>query len=65
MSHQINFATASPCNGFCEIDPKTDLCKGCFRTMSEIISWQSYDYSQKKEVLQKVMDRKKKLKQSK
>ena len=61
MLHQINPATASPCNGFCEIDSKTDLCKGCFRTMSEIISWQEYSDKQKLEVLQKAKERKEKI----
>ena len=61
MLHQINPSTASPCNGFCEMHSKTKLCKGCLRTMQEIISWQMYTDAQKREVLHKVMERKKKL----
>ena len=62
MLHQINPSAASPCNGFCEIDTKTDMCKGCFRKMLEIISWQEYSEKQKLEVLERVKERKEKLK---
>ena len=62
MLGQINRELSSPCNGFCNIDTKTDLCKGCFRKMSEITAWQSYSDAEKIEVLQKVKQRKEKLK---
>jgi predicted Fe-S protein YdhL (DUF1289 family) len=62
MLHQINSATASPCNGFCELDKIKKLCKGCFRTMSEIISWQNYTDEQKLEVLKKAQERKSQMK---
>ena len=62
MLHNIDQSTSSPCNGFCEIDKKTNLCKGCFRTISEIVSWQNYSDKQKLEVLQRVKERKEKLK---
>lgn len=30
---------ASPCISICRIDPTTDLCEGCWRTLDEIASW--------------------------
>lgn len=48
----------SPCNNDCLIDHKTQLCKGCFRTIDEIIHWMNYSNEQKKIVLEKVNSRK-------
>lgn len=32
-------ATDTPCVGVCMIDPATDLCFGCGRTLPEIARW--------------------------
>lgn len=48
----------SPCNGNCVIDPKLDFCKGCFRTINEIIEWLSFTDEHRKVVLQKIEERK-------
>jgi uncharacterized protein len=32
---------ASPCISHCQIDADTRLCKGCWRTIDEIIAWGS------------------------
>lgn len=29
----------TPCIGICRLDPVTDLCTGCHRTIAEIIGW--------------------------
>jgi predicted Fe-S protein YdhL (DUF1289 family) len=29
----------SPCVGVCRMDPKADVCAGCFRTREEIAAW--------------------------
>lgn len=29
----------SPCINICQIDPKSRLCLGCYRTMDEIATW--------------------------
>jgi predicted Fe-S protein YdhL (DUF1289 family) len=29
----------TPCNKICTIDPATDLCVGCGRTLDEIARW--------------------------
>lgn len=52
-------AIPSPCNNNCIIDPKTNYCKGCFRTISEIISWLNYSDKEKLLVVEKIKQRKK------
>jgi predicted Fe-S protein YdhL (DUF1289 family) len=34
-------AIESPCRNICEIDPKTQLCVGCARSLHEITGWTS------------------------
>ena len=29
----------SPCISVCRMDPVTELCQGCFRTLDEIAAW--------------------------
>lgn len=29
----------SPCISVCQMDPVTDLCSGCYRTVGEIAAW--------------------------
>jgi uncharacterized protein len=31
--------TTSPCIGVCRLDPATQLCAGCGRTIAEIVAW--------------------------
>jgi predicted Fe-S protein YdhL (DUF1289 family) len=44
-------AVASPCIDVCRMNPRTDLCDGCFRTIDEIAGWSSFDDTQKRAVL--------------
>ena len=30
---------ASPCINVCQMDPRTGLCRGCWRTLDEIAGW--------------------------
>jgi predicted Fe-S protein YdhL (DUF1289 family) len=32
-------AVPSPCNSVCRIDPDTELCQGCLRTLDEVAAW--------------------------
>ncbi len=41
----------SPCIGVCVINPQTQLCDGCFRTLDEIAAWWDYTPDQKRGVL--------------
>jgi len=43
--------TASPCINICEIDPKTNICMGCGRTMKEISNWINLSDSERKKIV--------------
>ena len=49
---------SSPCISLCEMDEDTRLCKGCWRTIEEIIAWSSHDDEEKKQVLALIEERK-------
>jgi uncharacterized protein len=34
---------ASPCISVCEMDPASQLCRGCYRTLDEIAAWSVLD----------------------
>lgn len=33
----------SPCISVCQMNPATDLCSGCYRTVEEIATWSRLD----------------------
>ena len=41
----------SPCNGICRIDPVSNGCLGCKRTLREIADWPMLDAREKRAVL--------------
>ena len=47
----------SPCIGVCVINPQTQLCDGCFRTLDEIAAWWDYPPEHKRAVLAQVETR--------
>ena len=47
----------SPCVGVCVVNPQTQLCDGCFRTLDEIAAWWDYTAAQKLAVLSKLEER--------
>ena len=47
----------SPCNDVCVMEPETGLCKGCLRTIDEIVAWPSLTDDEKREVLSRVEER--------
>ena len=49
----------SPCISLCQMDEKSKLCKGCLRTIQEIVAWSSNDDNAKKQILLLVEQRKK------
>ena len=49
---------ASPCTKICTLDPRTDICIGCYRTLNEIAGWSKYTAEQKWDVLGKLEARK-------
>jgi predicted Fe-S protein YdhL (DUF1289 family) len=40
----------SPCINVCEMDARSGLCRGCARTIDEIIAWSKLDDEAKREV---------------
>lgn len=48
----------SPCTGVCVIDPITDCCQGCFRTLDEIATWGSTSAPERLQILDRVERRK-------
>ena len=43
-------APPSPCVSICKIDPKTQWCQGCYRTLPEIAAWSRMDDAARREV---------------
>ncbi|NQV21358.1 MAG: DUF1289 domain-containing protein [Rhodospirillales bacterium] len=44
----------SPCTNVCLIDPDSDLCQGCFRTLDEIANWGSFSDDEQRTIIRKV-----------
>ncbi len=42
---------ASPCNNVCRMNPETELCEGCLRTLAEIAAWSGMSAEEKRAVL--------------
>ncbi|MGD1885747.1 MAG: DUF1289 domain-containing protein [Cohaesibacteraceae bacterium] len=51
----------SPCNAICRIDPLTQLCMGCGRTMDEIGRWSKLSDEQRRQVMGLLPSRMRKL----
>jgi predicted Fe-S protein YdhL (DUF1289 family) len=47
----------SPCTGTCALDPFTKLCRGCARTIEEIMVWPSASAAQKHAILSALGER--------
>jgi predicted Fe-S protein YdhL (DUF1289 family) len=41
----------SPCVKVCVVDPATNLCLGCFRTLDEIAAWSSMSPETRRQVM--------------
>lgn len=44
----------SPCINVCQLDPETNLCRGCLRSLDEIAGWLDYSIEQKLAVLARI-----------
>ena len=49
----------SPCVGICQIDKKSQLCIGCFRSVHEIAIWPQIDYEKASEIISQIANRSK------
>ena len=44
-------AIATPCTKVCTIDPRSQLCHGCGRTLDEIARWMSLGESERQRIM--------------
>lgn len=44
-------ALETPCNKVCTIDPRSGLCRGCGRTLSEIGNWTRYTAAERAQIM--------------
>ena len=47
----------SPCTGTCTLDPFTKLCRGCARTIDEIMAWPTASAAQKYAIIGELGER--------
>lgn len=52
----------SPCISVCVLDPETELCRGCYRTLAEIGGWMTMSHARRLEVLAAVAERRRRFK---
>lgn len=41
MKPELQSPVPSPCINVCQMEPATGLCRGCLRTIDEIVAWGS------------------------
>ena len=51
----------SPCVKICVLDPVTDLCTGCGRTLDEIAAWSDLSDEEHRRIMAELPERMKKL----
>ncbi len=51
-------AVASPCVAVCTMNPASDFCDGCQRTIDEIAAWSIMDNDEKRQVWVRIGQRK-------
>lgn len=44
----------TPCISVCKIDPVTQICIGCKRTLEEVRDWTSFSSQQRLEIMQRL-----------
>ena len=57
MNPEQQTPVPSPCISLCEMAPDTGLCRGCLRTIDEIIAWGSATDDDKRAVWQEIRRR--------
>ena len=50
-------AIASPCTKVCTIDPRSQLCRGCGRTLGEIAQWMSLAETERQRIMAELPQR--------
>lgn len=54
-------APVSPCLGICLMDPATRMCRGCLRTVEEIARWYGAGAPEKRAILARLAERRRRL----
>ena len=54
---ELQTPVPSPCISLCEMAPDTGLCRGCLRTIDEIVRWGGADDSYKRDVYAEIRRR--------
>ncbi len=49
---------ASPCIGTCKVDPNSNICIGCFRTVYDIVNWPTLSDAEKQLAVDEAQKRK-------
>jgi predicted Fe-S protein YdhL (DUF1289 family) len=49
-SAELATPVPSPCISLCEMDPQSGLCRGCLRTIDEIMAWGSAGEASKRAI---------------
>jgi uncharacterized protein len=52
LFHYPRMSKETPCIAVCMIDPKTNLCFGCGRTLPEIARWHRMDSAERLSVME-------------
>ena len=50
MNEELQTPVPSPCINLCEMTPETGFCRGCMRTIDEIVNWGSAGDAYKRQV---------------
>ena len=56
-SPELQTPVPSPCISLCEMDKQTGLCRGCLRTIEEIVAWGKADDDYKRAVWSEIRRR--------
>lgn len=46
--------TTSPCIGVCRLDPRTQVCAGCRRTIAEIVAWPELSEAERRAIVERL-----------
>ena len=52
-----DYAPISPCVSICTMDPVSQLCRGCYRTIDEIASWSRLTPEAKRRIIAALPER--------
>jgi predicted Fe-S protein YdhL (DUF1289 family) len=57
IPHTSGMSQETPCVAVCMIDPRTNLCFGCGRTLQEIARWQRMESAERQAVMAQLAHR--------